>query len=125
MAFVSCWKAAFASASTPRSRRRGEFAISYESMSMRTILAAPARRGGMPDHEVHTRPDHDDHVGVPKRCRPRSKIGIRVVFGDDAAALRRRVEWNTRRLYEGLHLGIGLGPQHPRPGDQHGSLTLG
>jgi hypothetical protein len=47
MAFVSCWKAAFASATTPMSRRRrGEFAISDGSMSMRTIFAAAFQRGG-------------------------------------------------------------------------------
>ena len=84
----------------------------------------PARRSRMPDHVVHARADHDDQICVPERRRPRGGIGMRVVLGDGAAALRRRVERNARRLYECLHLSIGLGPEHARSGDQHGLLGL-
>ena len=76
----------------------------------------------MADDVVHARADHEDQVGVPERGRARGQVGMRVVLGDDAAALRRRVERNARRLDERLHLGIGLGPEHARAGDEHGLL---
>src|SRR5207245_3176463 len=69
------------------------------------------------EHRVGTRADHEDHVCGTKGGRARRRERARMVFGDDAAALRRGEEWDSSGLDELAQFVLGTGPQHAAAGE--------